>query len=168
MTKLVPIAITILRVGERYLFLQRRNPPYENLWSLVGGKVGLGEHIRAAATREVREETGAFKVNNYEYRGLVSERLVESDESLSSHFLIFVGYAEIASFTKNHREGDLALFTEDEIESAKGRFLPSDFEMFHCFQNEPSLTPYEAELKHDEDGYHLIYYRKSGDEVRRD
>ncbi len=124
MTKMVPIAITILRCGERYLFLQRRNPPYEYLWSMVGGKVSLGEHIQSAAIREVMEETGAPTVNNYEYRGLVSERLVETDGSLSSHFLIFVSYAEIQSFSENHREGDLALFTEDELEATKEQFLP--------------------------------------------
>jgi 8-oxo-dGTP pyrophosphatase MutT (NUDIX family) len=167
MTKMVPIAITILRCGERYLFLQRRNPPYENLWSMVGGKVVLGEHIQKAAVREVMEETGAPAVNNYKYRGLVSERLVESDGSLSAHFLIFVSSADIPSFSENHREGDLALFTEDEIGSAKEQFLPSDFQMFKCFKdNESFQTLYEAELLHDDTGYHLIYYRESGDETR--
>jgi ADP-ribose pyrophosphatase YjhB (NUDIX family) len=167
MTKIVPIAITIIRCNENYLFLQRRNPPYENLWSMVGGKVGLGEHIRSAAVREVMEETGASVVNNYEYRGMVSERLVETGGSLSAHFLIFVSYAEIPSFKKNHREGDLALFTEDKIDSMKEQFLPSDYKMFKCFKDKGSLQSiYEAELLHDDKGYHLIYYRKSGDESR--
>lgn len=167
MTKMVPIAITILRCGERYLFLQRRNPPYENLWSMVGGKVGLGEHIQSAAVREVMEETGTPEVNNYEYRGLVSERLVESNGSLSAHFLIFVSYAEIPSFSENHREGNLALFTEDEIGSTKEQFLPSDYQMFKCFKDRESIqTTYEAELLHDDNGYHLIYYRESSDEAR--
>ena len=167
MTKMVPIAITILQCGERYLFLQRRNPPYENLWSMVGGKVGLGEHIRSAAIREVTEETGTPEVNNYEYRGLVSERLVESDGTLSAHFLIFVGYSKIPSFNENHREGNLALFTEDEIESTMEQFLPSDYQMFNCFKDQESIqSTYEAELLHDDTGYHLIYYRKSGDETR--
>jgi len=134
---------------------------------MVGGKVGLGEHIQKAAVREVMEETGALVVNNYKYRGLVSERLVESDGLLSAHFLIFVSSAEIPSFSENHREGDLALFTEDEIESAKEQFLPSDFQMFKCFKgNESIQTIYEAELLHDDIGYHLIYYRESGNETR--
>ena len=165
---MVPIAITILKCQGTYLFLQRRNPPYENLWSMVGGKVGLGEHIRDAAIREVIEETGAPEVHNYEYRGLVSERLIKSDGSLSAHFLIFVNYAEIPSFSKNHREGDLALFTEEEIVSTKDQFLPSDFQMFNCFKaKDAEITTYEAELLHDENGYHLVYYRESGDETRR-
>ncbi|MFW9974236.1 MAG: NUDIX domain-containing protein [Candidatus Thorarchaeota archaeon] len=166
MTRMVPIAIAILRYREHYLFLQRRNPPYENLWSMVGGKVGLGEHIRAATIREIMEETGAQEVNEYQYRGLVSERLIESDGSLSAHFLIFVSYAEISSFSRNHREGTLSLFTPKEIDSAKDKFLPSDYQMFKCFTNqEPISSTYEAELLHDKHGYHLIYYRAANDEI---
>lgn len=165
MTQMVPIAITILKHDDRFLFLKRRNPPYENLWSMVGGKVSLGEHIRDAAVREVMEETGAPTVSNHEYRGMVSERLVEPNGSLSAHFLIFVNYGEIPSFIENHREGILALFTEDEITTMKSQFLPSDYQMFQCFRESGSPTLYEAELLHD-DGYHLIYYRESDDESR--
>jgi len=134
---------------------------------MVGGKISLGEHIRSATIREVMEETGAPEVHNYKYRGLVSERLVDSNGFLSAHFLIFVGYAEIPTFNANHREGNLALFSENEIFSTREHFLPSDFQMFKCFNNQESIqTTYEAELLYDGNRYHLIYYRKSGDEVR--
>ncbi|MFW9794905.1 MAG: NUDIX domain-containing protein [Candidatus Thorarchaeota archaeon] len=165
MTKMVPIAITMLKHDDKFLFLKRRNPPYENLWSLVGGKVSLGEHIQDAAVREVMEETGAPSVSNYEYRGIVSERLIKKDGSLAAHFLIFVGYAEIPSFTKNHREGTLALFSENEIDSLEPEFLPSDFQMFKCFRKIGSPTLYEAELLQDET-YKLIYYREPDNESR--
>lgn len=159
MVQMVPIAITILKHRNQFLFLKRRNPPYENLWSMVGGKVNLGEHIRDAAIREVMEETGAPAVSNYQYRGMVSERLVEPDGSLSAHFLIFVNYGEISSFTENHREGILALFTEAEIPSLESVFLPSDFQMFRCFKESGGPALYEAELLH-QDGYRLNYYRE--------
>ncbi len=165
LTQMVPIAITILKHGDQFLFLKRRKPPYENLWSMVGGKVSLGEHIQDAAIREVIEETGAPIISNFEYRGMVSERLIELDGSLSAHFLIFVGYGEIPSFIENHREGTLALFTEDEIVSSASEFLPSDFEMFRCFREGGGPTLYEAELLHD-DGYHLKYFRESDDASR--
>ena len=45
MSKIIPIVITILEHQDQYLFIQRKNPPYEGLWSLVGGKVNVGEHI---------------------------------------------------------------------------------------------------------------------------
>lgn len=129
---------------------------------MVGGKVNIGEHIADAAIREVMEETGAQKVGDYVYRGLVSERLVDVDGTLLTQFLIFIGHATITEYTKNHREGDLALFSLDEIHKKKDQFLPSDYEMFQRFLNpiqKPSI--HEVELLRDDKGYHLVYYRES-------
>jgi len=160
MPKIIPIVITILRYEDQYLFIQRKNPPYEGLWSLVGGKVDIGEHIVPAAIREVMEETGAKIVTDYEFRGLVSERLVDYDEHLLSHFLIFVGHATIDRFSQNHREGDLALFTLEDISEKKDTFLPSDYEMFQRFLTKStSSVIHEVELLYDDKGYHLVYYR---------
>ncbi|MHA1135607.1 MAG: NUDIX hydrolase [Candidatus Thorarchaeota archaeon] len=161
MSKIVPIVITILEHQGCYLFIQRKNPPYEGLWSLVGGKVNIGEHITSGAIREVMEETGANNVEDYDYRGLVSERLVDTNGNLLSQFLIFVGHASIPNFEQNHREGDLALFTLEEIEENKNQVLPSDYEMFHRFlkvHGKPTI--HEVELLHDDKGYHLVYYRE--------
>ena len=161
MSKIVPIVITILSCQNRYLFIQRKNPPYEGLWSMVGGKVNVGEHITEGAIREVMEETGAKKVDNYDYRGIVSERLVDAEDNLLSQFLIFVGHASIDSFTQNHREGDLGLFSIDEIHENKDQFLPSDYEMFQRFLEKANRTSvHEAELLQDDKGYHLVYYRE--------
>jgi len=161
MPKILPIVITILACKNRYLFIQRKNPPYEGLWSMIGGKVNIGEHITEAAIREVLEETGAQKLEDFVYRGLVSERLVDSDGILLSHFLIFVGHAMITEYTQTHREGNLALFSLDEIHEKKEQFLPSDYEMFQQFLNtiEKPLI-HEAELLYDDKGYHLVYYRE--------
>ncbi|MGY5859323.1 MAG: NUDIX domain-containing protein [Candidatus Thorarchaeota archaeon] len=161
MTKIVPIVITILECQNRYLFIQRKNPPYEGLWSLVGGKVNVGEHITSAAIREVSEETGATSIEDYDYRGLVSERLVDANSNLLSQFLIFVGHASIPDFKQNHREGDLALFTLEDIEDQKDLVLPSDYEMFHRFLKvNKKPTIHEVELLHDDKGYRLVYYRE--------
>jgi ADP-ribose pyrophosphatase YjhB (NUDIX family) len=165
MANMIPIAITILSYKNRYLFLKRRNPPYEGLWSLVGGKITLGEHVQEAAIREIIEETGTTKVHAYDYRGMVSERLVESNGTLSAHFLIFVGHAIIDDFRTEHREGNLSMFTNEQIEAETAYFLPSDLEMFKRFR-EKNKGPqmHEAELLHDEEGYHLIYYRMTTNE----
>ncbi len=162
MTETLPIAITVLRCGSGFVFLRRRNPPYEHLWSLVGGKVNVGEHIRSAAIREVMEETGADTVRDYTLRGVVSERLLDHDGSLLAHFLIFVGHAEIDSFVPSGREGELALFTPAEVEARRDEFLPSDLEMFRTMSTPGSGTVlYEAELVRL-DRYVLRYYRMAG------
>lgn len=161
MSKIIPIVITILEHQNQYLFIQRKNPPYEGLWSLVGGKVNVGEHISAAAIREVLEETGATSVDDYEYRGFVSERLVDTDGNLISQFFIFVGHATIPNFIQNNREGNLDLFTLEAIDNNKSVVLPSDFEMFHRFLKMPERTiVHEVELLRDDKGYRLVYYRE--------
>jgi ADP-ribose pyrophosphatase YjhB (NUDIX family) len=55
----VPCAGAVVRDGSgRVLLVQRANDPGRGLWSLPGGRVEAGEDGRAAAAREVREETG--------------------------------------------------------------------------------------------------------------
>jgi 8-oxo-dGTP diphosphatase len=40
------------------LIIQRAKPPVVGIWSLPGGSVEAGETLRAAAHRELQEETG--------------------------------------------------------------------------------------------------------------
>ncbi|UCE09828.1 MAG: NUDIX domain-containing protein [Candidatus Thorarchaeota archaeon] len=162
MTKIVPIAISVLRYKGRFLFLKRNRPPYENLWSMVGGKLEPGEHILEAARREIIEETSTSSVENYAFKGLVSERLVDENGSLLAHFLIHLGMAEIGAFSKNHREGELALFKAQEVHKKQESFLPSDWYMFNsCLQMDDDFAMFEAELLRTSTGYHLVYYREA-------
>jgi mutator protein MutT len=48
----------IVRRDDRVLLIQRAKPPNVGLWGLPGGAVELGETLREAAAREVREECG--------------------------------------------------------------------------------------------------------------
>lgn len=43
---------------DKILMIKRGKPPYEGHWSLPGGLVDLGEPLKAAAERELLEETG--------------------------------------------------------------------------------------------------------------
>ncbi len=161
MAEMIPIAITILRCNDKYLFIKRAKPPYENLWSLIGGKIEIGEHIRAAAIREVMEETGTNAVRGYEYLGFITERLVNTEGDLLSHFLIFLSSATVESYRESDREGEMALFDASEVQALKSQFLPSDWEMFNSFLNNTMHgAMFEAELIRDGQSYRLRYYRE--------
>jgi len=52
-------AVSALLVrGDRVLLIRRRAEPNRGRWSFPGGVVDLGESVRDAVVREVREETG--------------------------------------------------------------------------------------------------------------
>jgi ADP-ribose pyrophosphatase YjhB (NUDIX family) len=54
---IVAVGAVIVHEG-RVLLVRRARPPLVGEWSLPGGAVELGETLRAATAREVREETG--------------------------------------------------------------------------------------------------------------
>jgi ADP-ribose pyrophosphatase len=44
--------------NDKVLLVRRAKAPSEDLWAIPGGKVKLGESLKMAAEREIREETG--------------------------------------------------------------------------------------------------------------
>lgn len=54
----IPGVGVIVRRGDQVLLIQRGKEPGRGMWGLPGGAIELGETIRAAAVREVREECG--------------------------------------------------------------------------------------------------------------
>ncbi|RMF10059.1 MAG: NUDIX domain-containing protein [Alphaproteobacteria bacterium] len=53
----VGVGVVVFR-GDKVLLVRRGKPPKAGQWSLPGGAQHLGESVRQAARREVREETG--------------------------------------------------------------------------------------------------------------
>jgi 8-oxo-dGTP diphosphatase len=54
----IPAVIAVVIHEGRTLLVRRANPPDAGLWGFPGGKIEFGETVRAAATRELLEETG--------------------------------------------------------------------------------------------------------------
>ena len=79
----VPAVIAVLIHEGRALLVRRANPPDAGLWGFPGGKIEYGETVRAAALRELLEETGV-QAQAQEilttldlYRGLLRAGIVE-------------------------------------------------------------------------------------------
>lgn len=75
--------------SDEVLLVQRGRGNLKGLWSLPGGHIEPGETARAAAVREVREETGV----EAELVGLVDIHEVilrEADGGLRAHYVIAV------------------------------------------------------------------------------
>ena len=54
----IPAVIAVVVHDGQALLVRRANPPDAGLWGFPGGKIEFGETVKAAATRELLEETG--------------------------------------------------------------------------------------------------------------
>jgi len=89
-TPVLGTSVCIFDQGKVLLVLGAR-PPKQNLWSLPGGKVEVGESLQQAAERELLEETGIAA----EILGLADwiEVIERDGAAIKYHFVIamFVG-----------------------------------------------------------------------------
>lgn len=115
----VPEAIEYLKpkrnANVRVLLVQRGREPLAGYWTLPGGKVELGETLKATAVRELFEETGVRLVEDalrplgwYEVIGALQHRIVCAHEAL----LI----SREAKATASDDAADAAWMTRDEVE----------------------------------------------------
>lgn len=72
------------------LLVKRDREPARGQWSLPGGRVEVGETLREALVREVREETGV----DVDVDGLVgvAERIVRDDEGAIEYHYVILDY----------------------------------------------------------------------------
>jgi len=77
-------AAVIVREG-KILIIKRKFPPNEKKWSIPGGVIEIGEPVREAAVREVREETGL----DVRIDGIVDvvDNIIYEGERVKYHFV---------------------------------------------------------------------------------
>lgn len=102
--------ICVLKNGDHFLLLKRAKEPNIGLYTPLGGKLDPFETPLNAAIRETWEESG-IKVNNMEFRGILTET-----SPVDYNWISYVYLAEIEKqVTTESDEGSLEWMHMDDL-----------------------------------------------------
>lgn len=119
-----PCAGTVVVDGDRVLLIRRTEPPAAGSWSLPAGYLERDEPPRAAAVRELREET-ALRVPESELR-LLDTAFVQRPDGQHVLVLIYVATLEAADgvVTAGDDVDDARFWTLPELRESGERIEP--------------------------------------------
>ena len=83
---LIGVGVVVFKAG-RVLLVRRAKPPRQGDWALPGGRQRLGETVREAARREVREETG-LEVEVTALLGVVDSLHRDAEGRIAYHYTL--------------------------------------------------------------------------------
>lgn len=160
MTNLVNIAASPVTYKNKFLLIKRIKPPYKNLWSLVGGKIELGEHPQETIVREIKEETN-LDTKFVALRGVVSEVLYGKNKKPAEHYIIWVCETKAQKDNaKEMNEGKIKWFSKSELIKNKKNIIPSDFAMINEFflKGKRNLKIHKSHMHNNGKAYLLEYF----------
>ena len=82
--------------NEKILLVKRGNDPGRGKWSFPGGLVNVGEAVRDAVKREIKEETGLL-VEIGDLAGVIDVVIKDDDGNIQYHYVIIDFFAKIES-----------------------------------------------------------------------
>jgi 8-oxo-dGTP diphosphatase len=103
---------------DRILLVRRANPPLQGEWSIPGGLVEIGETIKEAVIREVREETG-LEIQPMKLVEVFERILRDKDARVQYHFVLIDYLCRVVSGKAQAGSdvSELAWVMVDELES---------------------------------------------------
>ena len=107
---------TVVMDSDMVLMIKRGKPPRRGSWSLPGGAQELGETIREAARREVREETG-LEIGIFGLIDVVDSVRSDADDKIEYHYTLIdlAGYSVGGTLMAGGDAQDCRWFTRTEI-----------------------------------------------------
>lgn len=123
----VGVGAIIIEDG-RVVLVKRAHPPIQGQWSIPGGVLEVGEHVREAAVREAREETGLI-VEPGELLGVFDRVLRDADSRVQFHYVL-IDFLCRKVGGELRADGDAAearWFTPEELPALK--LSPDTFEV---------------------------------------
>ncbi|MFC3885406.1 NUDIX hydrolase [Bacillus songklensis] len=102
------LAVAVMVMNRDHKFLLVKS--YKRGWEFPGGFVGIGESIKEAAIREVKEESG-IDIQLTNFLG------IEQDVAKSTCVVIFKGTPVSGKFAASDENQDVGYFTFDEAMS---------------------------------------------------
>ncbi len=89
-------AHAIILRGDRVLLIRRAHEPSKGRWSVPGGMIELGETMREAVQREVREECG-IKIEVGNVIDVVNSIVLDESGRVRFHYVVIYLLAQYAS-----------------------------------------------------------------------
>ncbi len=113
---MVGVGVITFNSEKKVLLVKRGNEPSKGLWSLPGGMVELGERVREAGIREVKEECN-IDIEPQDVVSVVDLILEDSDGKVKYHYILIDYLAKyIGGELKPQSDVvDAAWFSQDEI-----------------------------------------------------
>ncbi len=126
----LPVVLIACIQDNKILLHKRTKRPYENHWSLVGGKIYLNETVHTAAKRMLKEKTfldgEVISINS-----VVHEQVKNGEEIKHAYFLFFV---VMKPLTQIKDKENIKWFGLNELKDVK--IIPSDLWLIQNKLNE--------------------------------
>jgi len=122
--------------ADKFLLIQRGTPPRLGQWSIPGGRQELGETVKEAALREIKEETG-LSVRITDFLGVVDS--IQKDQKGQIEF-----HATLVDFSAEWISGH-ANASSDAIDCAWHRV--KDLEVLKLWEETTRIIKKSAKLR---------------------
>jgi 8-oxo-dGTP diphosphatase len=115
-TPLVGVGAIIIE-ADRVALVRRGRAPLQGKWSIPGGVLEVGETLRKAAEREVREETG-LEVDIGELLGVFDRVVPDESGKIRYHYVLidFLCHCRSGELTAGDDADEVAWFRREGLE----------------------------------------------------